>query len=757
MAARQFEILMSVRDKISPSLKGMKKAFLGIVKVLKRVKDRLRDMRKPFQSVLAALTGIGGLAGIFFLMGKAIRQSVVQLLEAERAAAKLRGTLKATNFTIGETERSMKLMADEMVKATTFTHEEIGEAQSILITFTQISKEMFEQALMFGADMSALFGQQLKQSIIQLGTALNDPIRGVGRLRRIGISFNEVQRLTIKLLEAQGKRFEAQQVIMDELEREIGGAAEEMAKTMGGAIEQIIGMFNSMFGVFGQMLGMFPKIKQFIFDIRDEMRGMLMGETGVTEGFIKKTFNNITMLISAITPYVGFLLDMVQGLINMALWINGAGAAFTHFGIGVLNMFKALGSGILAIPELIAKGLFFLTGHMFVAWTQFQDFIIRLGENIGATVWNFFNGIYKDLIDATISLVEKVQSVMDFLDFGLVSGMGIVLGGMVDKGLKGLRQLSQGVAQYGNELIKVNTLEETLAANELFGENMRADLENLLQTWGGGAWDTYMGNIFKDAMQHFTTTPFEEATSKMKELAAELGFETDEKGFVNLNWDKAYLDLLNGIKSAEAQLLAGLMDSVAADKALKKSIDEMNEAVSQTGHWFERTGNILAAAGFENMEDLGASIGKGVVDGGLGDLMADISSKVGGNIIGTTIQKAITDAFIEAEKLRIQKELAGSPLMEEALQNVEIEAGKKISPFAGLMGGIAGGLVSSLISGLFNKKPKVPKKPVPVKVVNWGDMTQQLLRASTRRSVSPMITSGGNMSMSRIFSEDTRF
>lgn len=57
----------------------------------------------------------------------------------------------------------------------------------------------------------------------------------------------------------------------------------------------------------------------------------------------------------------------------------------------------------------------------------------------------------------------------------------------------------------------------------------------------------------------------------------------------------------------------------------------------------------------------------------------------------------------------------------------------------------------------YSKDTPTETKPVPVKVVNWGDMTQELLKASARRAVSPMIASPGNSMMSSDFSRDTRF
>ena len=97
---------------------------------------------------------------------------------------------------------------------------------------------MFPDAIEQALNMSTVFGQDLQQSMVQLGTALNDPIQGIGRLRRIGISFTEQQKNQIQTLMEANDVLGAQQVIIAELEREIGGVARAMGAGDIGVIEK---------------------------------------------------------------------------------------------------------------------------------------------------------------------------------------------------------------------------------------------------------------------------------------------------------------------------------------------------------------------------------------------------------------------------------------------------------------------------------------------------------------------------------------
>src|SRR6185369_3529819 len=71
-------------------------------------------------------------------------------------------------------------------------------------------------------------------SAIQVGKALNDPIKGLTALRKVGVSFTADQEKQIKALVKAGKVEEAQKVILGELATEFGKAG-QAAGTSGAA------------------------------------------------------------------------------------------------------------------------------------------------------------------------------------------------------------------------------------------------------------------------------------------------------------------------------------------------------------------------------------------------------------------------------------------------------------------------------------------------------------------------------------------
>ena len=60
------------------------------------------------------------------------------------------------------------------------------QAQNTLLTFTSIGKDVFPAATETMLNMSTAMARTQSSGLIQLGKALNDPIRGIGSLSRVG-------------------------------------------------------------------------------------------------------------------------------------------------------------------------------------------------------------------------------------------------------------------------------------------------------------------------------------------------------------------------------------------------------------------------------------------------------------------------------------------------------------------------------------------------------------------------------------------
>jgi len=236
---------------------------------------------KQLKAIKTAFLGVtAAIAGITYAVVKVTKSLVTAYSQQEIAEKKLDAALKATGNQVGITTEEMLNMAQEMQNLTTYTDQQVISAQGLLVTFTQIGKEVFPDAIKAAMDMSTMFGQDLQQSVIQLGTALNDPIRGVGRLRRIGISFTEEQKKTIAGFMEANDIMSAQRVILDELAVEFGGVAEAAATTTEGAIKQFQNALQNIREELGEriapVISMYARLMTKSFNIMKEHIDILL-------------------------------------------------------------------------------------------------------------------------------------------------------------------------------------------------------------------------------------------------------------------------------------------------------------------------------------------------------------------------------------------------------------------------------------------------------------------------------------------------
>jgi hypothetical protein len=149
--------------------------------------------------------------------------------DAEKQGKKLDAVLAATGGTAGVSGEEIRQMAGDLQRLTNFEDDATIGAAGVLATFTQIRGDTFKSAIVAAQDLSAVMGQDLQSSVVQVGKALNDPIKGITALTRVGVSFSEQQKQQIKQLMSVGDIAGAQAVILGELQKEFGGAAQAVS------------------------------------------------------------------------------------------------------------------------------------------------------------------------------------------------------------------------------------------------------------------------------------------------------------------------------------------------------------------------------------------------------------------------------------------------------------------------------------------------------------------------------------------------
>jgi len=162
---------------------------------------------------------------------------------------------------------------DEVIKAT----------QAKLLTFRELTKTAdvmggsFDRATIAALDMAAAGFGEATSNATQLGKALNNPISGITALNRAGIQFTDDQKALIASLVESGKTLEAQDIILSEIEAQVGGTsaatvtASERMSIAFGEVQESIGtvLMPAMEGISDWLVDTVPDIQNFFSELMD--------------------------------------------------------------------------------------------------------------------------------------------------------------------------------------------------------------------------------------------------------------------------------------------------------------------------------------------------------------------------------------------------------------------------------------------------------------------------------------------------------
>jgi len=238
----------------------------GIDQSTKQV-DTMGDKIKKFGKIAAAGLLVAGAAAVAFA-SKAI--------QAGEAAATSNARIAQINESMGlfgdstdEVTASLVNYANEVARSTGIDQNAIKATQAKLLTFKEIAQTAdevggnFERATKAAIDLGAAGFGTAETNAIQLGKALNDPIKGITALTRSGVTFTESEKARIKVLVESNQVGEAQNMILAAIETQVGGTAEA---TSNATDRMKVGLSQVTETIGVALLPAFEKVTAFLLD-----------------------------------------------------------------------------------------------------------------------------------------------------------------------------------------------------------------------------------------------------------------------------------------------------------------------------------------------------------------------------------------------------------------------------------------------------------------------------------------------------------
>jgi hypothetical protein len=372
---------------------GQKSTF-GLRTLDSAVSNGLANVAKYGGIAIAGLGAVGG----YLLRGAEFAKQADDRLVAVAESMKIFGS----NADI--VAQRLQKLGDAQEYELGVTAETIKATQAKLLTFGQLAVTAnevggaFDRATVAAIDLGAAGFGEASQNAIQLGKALQDPIKGITALARSGVTFTDAEKAKIRTLVESNKMLEAQDTLLKAVETQVGGTAKATTTDS----FRIASAFGHVRDEIGTLL--MPTVEKFAnFMVGTVVpfatkAGQEFGEKGFGGGvkfligemdkFITgggKVTTIITSIIAAIVALklVTIAATISQTLFNTALLANPIGiavAALIAFGVAVAAAYIRF-EGFRKIVNTVVNAIIGYFEFMTNMWIKAINFVIK-GVNL---------------------------------------------------------------------------------------------------------------------------------------------------------------------------------------------------------------------------------------------------------------------------------------------------------------------------------------------------------------------------------------
>ena len=434
--------------KIVPSFKGFKEEFdRNIPNADPAGKKSGDQFSKGFGSSVG-----GGLKRAFVgvLAGGAVAGFTRDLIAAGEAEVssnkKLENVAKSMGIFGNQTDKvtaRLEALSSQQQMALGIDDDVIKSTQTKLLTFKNLAMTagqaggMFDRATIAAQDLAAAGFGSAETNAVQLGKALQDPIKGITALARSGVTFTDAEKKKIETLVKSGKILDAQNLVMKAIETQVGGTA-AAGVTGSEKMQQAFNQFKESLGL--ALLPTFNKLADFftktlIPKLQDFFKRFQEGKT-----FLNPVINGIRDFIQFVIDNKDWLAPIAVGIgtvIGLLKVWNGITklVTFSQLLLDAALSMNPLGAIVLAITAVVAALTFFFTktetGRK--VFKAFGDFVSGVWNGIKSAfqaVVGFISGAWSGLVNGLKTMV------MDFANFWIgilntiIGAVNILLAGL---------------------------------------------------------------------------------------------------------------------------------------------------------------------------------------------------------------------------------------------------------------------------------------------------------------------------------------
>jgi hypothetical protein len=342
-------------------------------KAAKRIK-KMNEFGNAAGLVGGAITGFLG-------------ETISAARENEIANKRLEQVFKSMGDVQGKAAKQAEDYAERMQMQIGVDDEVIKATQAKIATFKDVSSEsarmagIFDRTTQAAFDMAADGFGEADQNAVQLGKALQDPIKGLNALRRSGITFTDAERKKITTLVKTHKLLEAQKMVLNAIEHQVGGVATATADPL-------------------------AKMKIAFADISKQLGTILLP-------YVQRFATWLTSFVPKISTWI----SKNQGLVK-AIAIVGASLLVLGSILKFVGLIAATNPIVLIVIGIAAAAV-----AIIAYWTPIKDFFAKIWAAIASFFSAAWNIIKKIIMFSPLGIIIRLwKPIVNFFKaiFGLV-------------------------------------------------------------------------------------------------------------------------------------------------------------------------------------------------------------------------------------------------------------------------------------------------------------------------------------------------
>jgi phage-related protein len=370
------------------------------LKLLANISDFVKGMdaaTKKSQDFAKKVDRAGKAAGRAFIgiAGGAI-MAAKGLEEAEIASAKLNNVLTSMGFE--DSVKRVDAYAESLQNLTAVDADVIKATQTKLATFANLTKTVntaggaFDRATVAALDLAAAGFGSAETNAVQLGKALEDPIKGITALARSGVTFTAQEKEKIKVLVESGELLEAQNMVLGAIEKQVGGTAAASASSFDKIKLALDGVADAIgTGILPLIEMLTPKLQAFSAWAAENSK--LLSTVVLVVGALTGALYALSLVIKAVTivqtVFNAVMLLNPIGLVVLAVAALAAGFVLAYKKIepfkdlvdGIFQGIKNIGSAIAASKfATVLSGLIGRLPGMAAGGSVMAGQAVRVGE-----------------------------------------------------------------------------------------------------------------------------------------------------------------------------------------------------------------------------------------------------------------------------------------------------------------------------------------------------------------------------------------